>query len=81
MFRRTPVQQVIQIVLVAVTLVILSVRRPPVATYAPTPPMPRDAGRALVGPVLKDQCGRGFGQLLDSVAPPPPSKSTVQQGR
>ena len=55
MFRRTPVQQVIQIVLVAVTLVIIL--------------------------MFKDQCGRGFGQLLDSVAPPPPLKSTVQQGR
>jgi hypothetical protein len=54
MFRRTPVQQVIQIVLVAVTLVIIL--------------------------MFKDQCGRGFGQLLDSVAPPP-SKSPVQQGR
>ena len=54
MFRRTPIQQVIQIVLVAVTLVIIL--------------------------VFKDQCGRGFGQLLDSVAPPP-SNSSVQQGR
>ena len=36
----------------AATLVVLSVRKPPVATYAPTPPAPRDAGRALVGPVL-----------------------------
>ena len=39
-------------VAVAATLVTLSVRQPPVATYAPTPPAPRDAGRALVGPVL-----------------------------
>src|SRR6202795_4815068 len=39
-------------VIVAGTLVVLSVRKPPVATYAPTAPAPRDAGRALVGPVL-----------------------------
>ena len=45
MFRRTPLQQVIQILLVAMTLVIIL--------------------------VFKDQCGRGVGQLLDSVAPPP----------
>jgi hypothetical protein len=36
----------------ATTLVVLSVRRPPVPMYAPTPPSPRDAGRALVGPRL-----------------------------
>jgi hypothetical protein len=39
-------------VAVAATLVTLSVRQPPVATYAPTPLAPRDAGRGLVGPVL-----------------------------
>ena len=39
-------------VVVAGTLVVLSVRKPPVATYAPTAPSPRDAGRALVGPIL-----------------------------
>ena len=39
-------------VIAAATLVVLSVRKPPVATYAPIPPAPRDAGRALVGPVL-----------------------------
>ena len=39
-------------VLGAAGLVVLSVRRTPLATYAPTPPAPRDAGRALVGPVL-----------------------------
>jgi hypothetical protein len=39
-------------VLAAATLVTLSVRRPPLTMYAPTPPAPRDAGRALVGPVL-----------------------------
>jgi hypothetical protein len=39
-------------VVVAALLVALSVRRPAVPTYAPTPPAPRDAGSALVGPVL-----------------------------
>lgn len=39
-------------VLGAGALVVVSVRRPPMATHAPTPPAPRDAGRALVGPVL-----------------------------
>ena len=39
-------------VIAAATLVVLSVRKPPVATYAPTAPVPRDAGRSLVGPVL-----------------------------
>src|SRR2546428_7278654 len=31
----------------AVTLVALTLRQPMVPTYAPTPPAPRDAGRAL----------------------------------
>lgn len=39
-------------VAVAVTLVGLSLRQPSVPTYAPTPPSPRDAGPALIGPVL-----------------------------
>ena len=39
-------------VAVAGTLVTLSVRRPTVPTYAPTPPAPREAGSGLVGPVL-----------------------------
>lgn len=43
---------IVAMVLVAGTLVVLSVRRAPVETFAPTPPSPRDAGRALVGPVL-----------------------------
>jgi hypothetical protein len=39
--------------LVTGMLVVLSVRRPTVpTTYAPTPPSPRDAGRALIGPVV-----------------------------
>ncbi len=40
------------IVIVAATLVGLSLRQPTVPTYTPTSPSPRDAGRALVGPVL-----------------------------
>ena len=39
-------------VVVAAALVVLSVRRPTVPTYAPTPPAPRDAGGALAGPAL-----------------------------
>jgi hypothetical protein len=39
-------------VALAGTLVTLSVRRPTVPTYAPTPPGPREAGPGLVGPVL-----------------------------
>src|SRR5882672_1727192 len=39
-------------VVVAAALVALSVQRPSVPTYAPTAPAPRDAGGALVGPVL-----------------------------
>ena len=34
------------------TLIALSLRAPPVAMYAPTPPAPRDVGRALVGPTV-----------------------------
>jgi heme-binding HmuY-like protein len=36
----------------AAALVTLSLRQPDVPAYAPTPPAPREAGRALVGPVL-----------------------------
>jgi hypothetical protein len=39
-------------VVAAVVLVALSVRRPSVPTFAPTLPAPRDAGHALVGPAL-----------------------------
>src|SRR5207302_9991721 len=35
-----------------VTLVAFSLRQPAVPSYSPTPPSPRDTGRALVGPVL-----------------------------
>jgi hypothetical protein len=37
---------------VVVTLIALTLRQPDVPSYAPTPPAPTDAGRALVGPVL-----------------------------
>lgn len=40
------------VVLVGAMLVALSLRRPDVPMYAPTPPAPRDAGRTLVGPVV-----------------------------
>ena len=36
----------------AVAFVALTLRQPNVAMYAPTAPTPRDAGRALVGPVV-----------------------------
>ncbi len=39
-------------VAVVVTLIALTLRQPDVPTYAPTPPAPAEAGRALVGPVL-----------------------------
>ena len=42
----------VAIVAAAVALVVLSLRVPAVAMYAPTPPAPRDVGRALVGPIL-----------------------------
>ena len=37
---------------VVATLVALTLRQPMIPTYAPTPPAPRDAGRALIGPIL-----------------------------
>ena len=40
------------VVVAAVIFVTLSLRPAQVVTHAPTPPAPRDAGRALVGPVL-----------------------------
>ena len=39
-------------VIIAAGLVALSLRQPSVPMYAPTPPAPREVGRALVGPVL-----------------------------
>jgi hypothetical protein len=66
-------------ILVAATLVVLSVRKPPVATYAPTAPSPRDAGRALVAPVLYTVDATSpeqwryfsfrFGSVLESAGP------------
>ena len=66
-------------VVVAVALVVLSVRRPAVATYAPTPPSPRDVGPTLVGPLLytvdasnPDQWryfSFRFGSVLDNAGP------------
>jgi len=40
------------LVSVSAVLVALTLRQPAVATYAPTPPVATDAGRALVGPVV-----------------------------
>jgi hypothetical protein len=40
------------VVVIAVVLVALTLRQPEVPTHAPTPPAPRDAGGALIGPVL-----------------------------
>jgi len=39
------------LIAVATTLVALTLRQPTVPTYAPTPPVPREAERGLVGPV------------------------------
>ncbi len=51
--RLTPaVLAVAGIVVLAVVLVTLTLRQPDLVTFPPTPPVPRDAGRALVGPVL-----------------------------
>jgi hypothetical protein len=47
-----PAASAAAVVVLGVTLVVLSLRQPNVPTYAPMPPAPRDAGRALVGPVL-----------------------------
>ena len=42
----------VAVVAIGVVLVALTLQRPAVPTYTPTPPAPRDAGAALVGPVL-----------------------------
>jgi hypothetical protein len=47
---RRPLVAVAVLVVVAAALVALTLRTPEVPTYTPTPPAPRDAGRALVGP-------------------------------
>ena len=59
------------IVAAAAALVILSLREPTVAAYPPTPPAPRDAGRALVGPVL---------YTVDATRPEPWSYFSFGQG-
>jgi hypothetical protein len=40
------------VIVVVVTLVALSLRRPDVKTYTPTPAAPADAGNVLVGPIV-----------------------------
>ena len=67
------------IVIAAATLVGLSLRQSTVPMYAPTSPSPRDAGRALVGPVLYtvDATGPeqwryfsfGLGSVIDNAGP------------
>src|SRR5947208_16321844 len=47
-----PALAIAAIVVATVTLVTLTLRQPSVPTYAPTPPTPREAGAALVGPIL-----------------------------
>src|SRR5947207_15820227 len=47
-----PALAITVIVVATVTLVALTLRQPSVPTYAPTPPTPREAGAALVGPIL-----------------------------
>jgi hypothetical protein len=49
---RGPILAATVVAAVAVTLVALTLRQPDVPTYALTSPSPREAGRALVGPVL-----------------------------
>jgi hypothetical protein len=51
-FRLAPMLGVTMTVAVAVTLVALTLRPREIPTYAPTPPAPKDAPRAVVGPVL-----------------------------
>jgi hypothetical protein len=50
--RLIPILAVAAVVIVAAALVALTLRQPSVAMYTPTPPAPRDVGRALVGPVV-----------------------------
>jgi hypothetical protein len=51
-FRLAPILGATMVVAVAITLVGLTLRPREVPTYAPTPPAPTEAPRALVGPVL-----------------------------
>jgi hypothetical protein len=48
--RWAPIVAVAALISVSAVLVALTLRQPPVPTYAPTPPGATDAGRALVGP-------------------------------
>jgi len=67
------------IVIVAATLVGLSLRQSTVPMYEPTSPSPRDAGRVLVGPVLYTVDATGpeqwryfsfrFGSVMDNAGP------------
>ena len=50
--KAAPVVAVVGLAVVAVVLVSLTLRQPSVVTYAPTPPAPKEVGRALVGPVM-----------------------------
>jgi hypothetical protein len=50
--RVIPLAAITVLVGVAVTLVALSLRQPAIPVYSPTPPSLRDAGHALVGPIL-----------------------------
>jgi hypothetical protein len=50
--RLVPFLAVGAVVVVAVTLVALSLRQPQVPMYAPTPPAPKDTGPVLVGPIV-----------------------------
>ena len=49
---RAPVVAATMVTAIGVVLVALTLRQPDVPGYSPTPPAPRDVGRALVGPVL-----------------------------
>lgn len=78
---RGPVVAVVVVAAVVVTLVALTLRQPEVPTYAPTPALPKDVGRALVGPVLytiastEPDAWRYFsfqlGSVLDGPTPKP----------
>ncbi len=49
---RRPLLAAVAVLAVAAALVALTLRPPHVPTWAPTPPAPREAPRALVGPVV-----------------------------
>jgi heme-binding HmuY-like protein len=49
--RLLPLVAVAAVLVSAAAFVALTLRQPTVPTYAPTPPAPREVGRALVGPV------------------------------